>query len=285
MHTTMTRNRAIFVYGTILILLLQIPTYFLLRLDAEGLLLYALLLLLIVLTLWRGIVFGLISSLVLIFITGSTLLYSGISGSMTFLNPSFSMQLFFLYGIMLLLLILCTGKLHELMKKQENYIKKLQEDVRKYVAIDVETGFENETRMQISVNEEMRRADRQKQTFVFMVLKIENYRKFQQLYGAKEIQHFWQQLSQKIQQTIRLTDKKFRFSEDHIGLLLIDTTDKHMEVIYAKLDQALKNHQLLKGKWVTISYKTSYFTYQPLQESSFDELLKDLEREMKTSAL
>ncbi len=35
MHTTMTRNRAIFVYGTILILLLQIPTYFLLRLDAD----------------------------------------------------------------------------------------------------------------------------------------------------------------------------------------------------------------------------------------------------------
>lgn len=285
MRTTMTRNRAIFVYGTILILLLQIPTYFLLRQDAEGLLLYVLLLLLIVLTLWRGIVFGLISSLVLIFITGSTLLYTGISGSLTFLNPAFSMQLFFLYGIMLLLLILCAGKVHELMKDQENYLKKLQEDVRNYVAIDVETGFDNETRMYISVNEEMRRADRQKQTFVFMVLKIENYRKFQQLYGAKEIQHLWQQLSQRIQQTVRLTDKKFRFREDHIGLLLIDTTDKYMEVIYDKLDQALKNHQLLNGKWVTISYKTSYFTYQPLQESTFDELLKDLEREMKTSAL
>ena len=51
-----------------------------------------------------------------------------------------------------------------------------------------------------------------------------------------------------------------------------------MEVIYDKLDQALKNHQLLNGKWVTISYKTSYFTYQPLQESTFDELLKDGKR-------
>lgn len=101
----------------------------------------------------------------------------------------------------------------------------------------------------------------------------------------KKYNIFGNSFRKKIQQTIRLTDKKFRFSEDHIGLLLIDTTDKHMEVIYAKLDQALKNHQLLKGKWVTISYKTSYFTYQPLQESSFDELLKDLEREMKTSAL
>ncbi|WP_249661829.1 diguanylate cyclase domain-containing protein, partial [Lysinibacillus fusiformis] len=89
---------------------------------------------------------------------------------------------------------------------------------------------------------------------VFMVLKIENYRKLQQLYGAKEVQHLWQQLSQRIQQTVRQTDKKFRFREDHIGLLLIDTTDEHMEVIYDKLDQALKNHPLLNEKWVTLLY-------------------------------
>ncbi|MEK4171531.1 diguanylate cyclase [Lysinibacillus sp. FSL L8-0312] len=285
MRTTMTKNRAILVYGTILILLLQIPAYFLLRQDVEGLLLYMFLMLLLVLTLWRGTVFGLISSLVFIFITGSTLLYTGISGSMTFLNSTFSMQIFFIYGIILLLLILCAGKMHELMKEQENYLKKLQEDVRKYVAIDVETGFDNEARMYISVNEEMRRADRHKHTFVFMVLKIENYRKFQQLYGAKEVQHLWQQLSQRIQQTVRQTDKKFRFREDHIGLLLIDTTDEHMEVIYDKLDQALKNHQLLNEKWVTLRYKTSFFTYHPLKESTFDELLEELEREMKTSAL
>ncbi|WP_230874992.1 diguanylate cyclase domain-containing protein [Lysinibacillus cavernae] len=281
----MTRNRAIFVYGTLLILLLQIPAYFLLRQDVDGLLLYIFLMLLIVLTLWKGTVIGLISSLVFIFITGTTLLYTGISGTVTFLSPSFSMQMFFAYGILLLLLILCAGKVHELMKEQENYLRKLQADVRNYIAIDVETGFDNETRMRISVNEEMRRADRHKHTFVFVLLKLENYDKFQKLYGAKEAQHLWQQLSLKIQQTVRQTDKKFRFRENYIGLLLIDTTDLHMEVIYDKLDQALKNHQLLNGRWVTLSYKTSFFTYHPLMESTFDERLAELEREMKTSAL
>jgi len=195
------------------------------------------------------------------------------------------MQMFFAYGILLLILILCAGKGHELMSEQGNYLKKLQEDVRNYVAIDVETGFDNETRTRISVNEEMRRADRHKHTFVFMVLKLENYDKFQKLYGAKEVQHLWQQLSQRIQQTVRQTDKKFRFRENHIGLLLIDTTDQHMEVIYDKLDQALKNHQLVNGKWVTLNYKTSFMTYRPLMETTFDELLTELEREMKTSAL
>jgi len=36
MRLTMNRNKAIFIYGSILILLLQIPAYFLLRQDAEG---------------------------------------------------------------------------------------------------------------------------------------------------------------------------------------------------------------------------------------------------------
>ncbi|WP_341299760.1 diguanylate cyclase [Lysinibacillus sp. FSL H8-0500] len=285
MRTMMNWNRAIFLYGALLILLLQIPSYFLLRLSAEGLLLYGLLLVLLLVTLWKGTVLGLISSLVFIFITGSTLLYMGLSGTTIFLNASFSMQMFFAYGIMLLLLILCAGKVHELMKEQENYLKKLQEDVRNYVAIDVETGFENETRMRISVNEEMRRSDRHKHTFVFIVLMLENYDQFQQLYGAKEVQHLWQQLSHKIQQTVRTTDKKFRFRENYIGLLLIDTSDQHMEVIYDKLDQALKNHQLFNGKWVTLSYKTSFFTYYPLMDATFDVLLAELERELKTNAL
>lgn len=285
MRTTINRNKAILGYGILLILLLQLPAYFLLRQNAEGLLLYTFLMILIVLTLWRGTVFGLVSSLVFIFITGSTLLYTGIAGAVIFLNPTFSMQMFFAYGILLLILILCAGKVHELMSEQGNYLKKLQEDVRNYVAIDVETGFDNETRMRISVNEEMRRADRHKHTFVFMVLKLENYDKFQKLYGAKEVQYLWQQLSQRIQQTVRQTDKKFRFRENYIGLLLIDTTDQHMEVIYDKLDQALKNHQLVNGKWVTLHYKTSFMTYRPLMETTFDELLTELEREMKTSAL
>lgn len=123
MRTMMNWNRAIFLYGALLILLLQIPSYFLLRLSAEGLLLYGLLLVLLLVTLWKGTVLGLISSLVFIFITGSTLLYMGLSGTTIFLNASFSMQMFFAYGIMLLLLILCAGKVHELMKEQENYLK------------------------------------------------------------------------------------------------------------------------------------------------------------------
>ncbi|MFJ7668357.1 diguanylate cyclase domain-containing protein [Lysinibacillus sp. NPDC097195] len=285
MRTAIKWNKTIFLYAILLILLLQLPSYFLLHQDSESLLLYIFLLLLVLVTLWRGTVTGLISSLLFIFISGSTLLYIGMTESVAMLSKAFSMQLFLLYGVVLLLLVLCAGKIHELLKAQENYIKNLQRDVKNFVAIDVVTGFENESRMHVVVNEEMRRADRHQHTFVFIMLKLENYEKFKKLYGFKEAQYLWKQLAEKIQQSVRQTDKKFRYRENYLALLLIDTSDQYIDIIYDKLDQALKNHQLLNKRWVTLSYKTSYFTYTPQMEQSFDDLLAEMEREMRSSAL
>ncbi|MFJ7649115.1 diguanylate cyclase domain-containing protein [Lysinibacillus sp. NPDC097279] len=285
MRTAIKWNKAIFVYGVLLILLLQLPAYFLLHQDSESLLLYIFLILLVIITLWRGTVTGLISSLVFIFISGSTLLYIGLTGSIALLSTAFSMQLFLAYGVVLLLLVLCAGKIHELLMAQEKYMKNLQQDVKNFVAIDVETGFDNESRMRVIVNEEMRRADRHQHTFVFIMLKLENYEKFKKLYGFKEAQYLWRQLAEKIQQSVRQTDKKFRYRENYLGILLIDTSEQYIDIIYEKLDQALKNHQLLNKRWVTLSYKTSYFTYTPQMDQSFDDLLAEMEREMKTSAL
>ncbi|MFJ7664242.1 diguanylate cyclase domain-containing protein [Lysinibacillus sp. NPDC097162] len=285
MRTAIKWNKAIFLYGILLILLLQLPAYFLLHQDIESLLLYIFLVLIVILTLWRGTVTGLISSLLFIFISGSTLLYIGMTGSVALLSNAFSMQQFLAYGVVLLLLVLCAGKIHELLLAQEKYMKNLQQDVKNFVAIDVETGFDNESRMRVIVNEEMRRADRHQHSFVFIMLKLENYEKFKKLYGFKEAQYLWKQLAEKIQQSVRQTDKKFRYRENYLAILLIDTSDQYIDIIYEKLDQALKNHQLLNKRWVTLSYKTSYFTYTPQMDQSFDDLLAEMEREMKTSAL
>ncbi len=285
MRTAIKWNKAIFLYGILLILLLQLPAYFLLHQDIESLLLYIFLVLIVILTLWRGTVTGLISSLLFIFISGSTLLYIGMTGSVALLSNAFSMQQFLAYGVVVLLLVLCAGKIHELLLAQEKYMKNLQQDVKNFVAIDVETGFDNESRMRVIVNEEMRRADRHQHSFVFIMLKLDNYEKFKKLYGFKEAQYLWKQLAEKIQQSVRQTDKKFRYRENYLAILLIDTSDQYIDIIYEKLDQALKNHQLLNKRWVTLSYKTSYFTYTPQMDQSFDDLLAEMEREMKTSAL
>ncbi len=272
-------------YGTLLLLLMQIPLFVLFDKGREGQILYLFLVVLVILTIWKGAITGLISSLILIFVSGSILLYMSIAGTISTINDAFSIQLFLVYGVLLLVLILCAGKVNELLLLQEQRISHLQQSVNRFVAIDVETGFDNETRMYLTVNEEMRRANRYKHQFIFILLRLENYKQFEQLYGVNEVQHLWKQLAEKVQQTVRQTDKKFRFGDNQIALLLTDTSDEFIDVVYEKLDYVLKNHQLLNGRWVTLSYKTSYFLYTSQVERSFEELLTDLEREMRTNEL
>lgn len=272
-------------YGTLLLLLMQIPLFVLFDKGREGQILYLFLVVLVILTIWKGAITGLISSLILIFVSGSILLYMSIAGTISTINDAFSIQLFLVYGVLLLVLILCAGKVNELLLLQEQRISHLQQSVNRFVAIDVETGFDNETRMYLTVNEEMRRANRYKHQFIFILLRLENYKQFEQLYGVNEVQHLWKQLAEKVQQTVRQTDKKFRFGDNQIALLLTDTSDEFIDVVYEKLDYVLKNHQLLNGRLVTLSYKTSYFLYTSQVERSFEELLTDLEREMRTNEL
>lgn len=282
----MTKNsKSIIIYGILLLLFNQIPTFMLMNKGKVGLLLYICLLFIIALTVLRGVVIGLVTSLVFIFITGSTLLYLGIVKETSLTNNDITMQLFFVYGISLLLLILFTGKIHEAIKSQDNEMRKLKVDIERFIAIDVDTGFDNETRMRVTVNEEMRRTDRYGGEFVFISISIENYDKFEQLYGANEVQHLWKELARKITKNLRLTDKKFRYGISRIGLLLPNTSDQYIDTIYEKLSTTLKDHQLLSKRMVSLRYKTSYFLYTPQLTQTFDEFLVDLEREMKINDL
>lgn len=264
---------------------MQIPMFMLLNRGEEGLLLYILLIVIIILTIWKGAVAGLINSLVLIFCSGTILLYMRIAGTISTISATFPLYLFFIYGALLLILILCAGKVRELLLLQDQYIQHLERDVSRFVAIDIETGFDNETRMYSTVEEEMSRTDRSKHNFVFILLRLENYKQFKQLYGVNEVHHLWKELAMKIQKTVRQTDKKFRYGDNQIALLLTDTSSEFIDVVYEKLDQALKSHQLLNGNWITLRYKTSYFVYTSQVEQSFEELLLSLEREMRTNEL
>ncbi|GEL04529.1 MULTISPECIES: diguanylate cyclase domain-containing protein [Rummeliibacillus] len=276
--------RELFGFGALFIILSQLPPYFLLNGENTRLLLYILLLLIFFFTLWRGLVAGLISSLIYLFITGTALIYTEFSGEAVS-TTRMPLQLFLGYGIVLLLGVLAAGKIQGILVTQQEYNKRLQQDIKNFVAVDPETGFDNEMRMRLTLNEEMRRADRYHHTFTFILLKLENYSQFKKLYGMKEANNLWKQLALRITGKLRHIDKKFRYQQNEIGLLLTETSDASIDIIYQKLDDILKNHQLLNGKWITLQYKTSYITYTPNSERTLDELLGEMEREMRTSEL
>lgn len=265
---------------TILILLLQIPSYFMLNYEREGILLYIFLIILIIVSLFFGTVTGLVFSLIFIFIIGSVLLYFNFTNSAIAISFTMPVQLFLVYGLMLIVLVLIAGRLQEIIIAQEKINQRLQEEVRNFVAVDVETGFDNNYRMGMAIKEEMMRVDRYGKSFILILLQIDHLKDFNRLYGDKETKHLLQGLAQTMDKAMRLTDKKFRYDTDRFAILLTETGGNSIDLVIDKLASKIKTHQLLNHKYVTLTFRTGYFVYEPKLDTSYEEIINRVESEM-----
>ncbi|MGE7923500.1 diguanylate cyclase domain-containing protein [Viridibacillus arvi] len=278
-------NKQTLLLITILILLLQIPSYFMWDYESEGILLYIFLIILIIVSLILGTVTGLIFSLIFIFIIGSALIYFNYTDSSIANSFTMPIQLFLVYGLMLIVLVLIAGRLQEVIIAREKLNQRLQEEVRNFIAVDVETGFDNNYRMGIAITEEMMRVDRYGKSFTLILLQIDHLKDFNRLYGAKETKHLLQGLAQTMDKAMRLTDKKFRYDTDRFAILLTETGGDSIDLVIDKLASKIKTHQLLSGKYVTLTFRTGYFVYEPKLDTSYEEIISRIESEMVSHEL
>jgi len=246
----------------VLLVSTQIPAYILLKEGTAGLLLYGFLILLLIVALVMGPVTGLFSSLLFIFIIGSILFYLNRPNATVSFDPAaFPLPLFLGYGFVLIILILLAGRIHDQIVHQGKRNRELEDDIRQFVAVDVETGFDNKSRMITEIQAEMKRIERYGNTFTLVLLQLDYFEDFKQLYGDKETKHLLFSLAQAMQQTMRSTDRKFRYESDRFALLLTNTDDHSVEIVFGKLAERIKTHQLLTGKYVTLSFRSGYVVY------------------------
>lgn len=265
---------------------LQLAVFYFAQQGQTGILLSIFLLLLTVLALVAGPVVGLMSSLIAIFVMGTFLIILYLQPT-TFIGPlSFSLQELLLFGFMLLLTALVAGVIHDRVVEQNKYIRKLQKEMRELVAVDSETGFDNRHRMEGELDMEIGRVNRYDGTFTLILLKMEFLEDFHNLYGDKEHMHLLISLAQHMQSVIRSTDRKYRYDADRFALLLTHTDDAFIDVVFEKLKKALQNHQLLSGKYVTLTFRVAYEVYTKEKNMhSHTELIEQLESEMLSREL
>lgn len=265
-----------------LLVSMQIPAYLLLQEGTSGLLLYVFLNLLLAVALLTGPVAGLFSSLIFIFIIGSVLFYVNRPNSTLLIESSpFPLPLFLGYGLVLIILVLIAGSIHDKIICQGKKNRELQEEIRQFVAIDVETGFDNKHRMAAEVQAEMRRIERYGNKFTLVLLQLDHLEDYKHLYGEKETKHLLSSLAQAMQQTMRSTDRKFRYAADRFALLLTNTDDHSLDSVFEKLANRMTTHQLLNGKYVTLSFRSGYTVYEQDEPSQDYQLLfSQVESEM-----
>ncbi len=287
MKTFFNMERQVLFLLSVLLVSVQILFYFLLREGMTGILLSGFLLLLIVIALLTGPVVGLFGSLLFIFIVGSLLIYWALPSVTTSFDAIIIPLPHLLgYGVVLIILVLIAGHIHDRIIDQGRITRKLQNEFRQFVAVDVETGFDNEYRMAIEIEAEMKRIDRYNGEFTLFLLQIDHLAEFQQLYGEKEKVHLLTTLSQTMRETMRLTDRKFRYAADRFALLLTQTDDLSVEVIYAKLAENMTTHRLRNGKYVTLSFRSGHGVYdKDATVREYRALFSQVESEMVTREL
>ncbi|MGE6632076.1 GGDEF domain-containing protein [Bacillus sp. NPDC077027] len=273
------------IYSMMLFMLIGITLffYYFTAYDLEGMMLIGLALV----VLGCGIIFGMLPSLILtliiLFFVGSAMFWSQL-GDTDMLFSNQTLQDFVVWGASLLFFALSAGSIHELISTMQQTIEKQQFEMKQFVAIDSTTGFDNAERMMLELSEEMKRAERYKQSFVFILLHMHYAKEFKALYGEKEMLHLFQQLSTKIRASVRETDKKFRLSEERIGLLLTHTPEEHVPIVLEKLKETLQKHVLLNGHHVTLTFHVCHLTSSSAYRTP-DQFLEELENELMMNEL
>lgn len=167
--------------------------------------------------------------------------------------------------VVLLIAALLSGLISLRVKTIFNEKEQLEEQIRTLVATDPVTGFDNKTRLWNELEAEFSRSKRYHHVFSFLIIKMNHFDQFQNLYGKNEMTNLLEHISEKMYTYSRKSDLKFRVEKDEFALLLTGTPIEHIEVVIKKIDEAIRTFRLSNNKLVTLSFE---YGYSSLTESA-----------------
>ncbi|MCY8179697.1 GGDEF domain-containing protein [Bacillus paralicheniformis] len=247
--------------------------------QSESILIICITLAIIAAGIWLGSIYALAGTIIVLFVLGTLMMFLHTDAS-----SETELQTLVIWGIALLLFSFMSGRIHDIAIGLHRSVKHLQDEINSFVAIDRVTGFDNKQRMKLELSEEIKRAERYGNSFVFLLLQMHYFKEFKSLYGEKETDRLFQFVSSQIRSCVRETDKKFRPAEERFGILLTHTPAEHMPAVLEKLKKQLDTYQLKNGKYVTLTFHVCHLSYQNNLKTA-EQFLEELENEMMMNEL
>ncbi|AGN38536.1 GGDEF domain-containing protein [Bacillus paralicheniformis] len=247
--------------------------------QSESILIICITLAIIAAGIWLGSIYALAGTIIVLFVLGTLMMFLHTDAS-----SETELQTLVIWGIALLLFSFMSGRIHDIAIGLHRSVKHLQDEINSFVAIDRVTGFDNKQRMKLELSEEIKRAERYGNSFVFLLLQMHYFKEFKSLYGEKETDRLFQFVSSQIRSCVRETDKKFRPAEERFGILLTHTPAEHMPAVLEKLKKQLDTYQLKNGKYVTLTFHVCHLSYQNDLKTA-EQFLEELENEMMMNEL
>lgn len=172
--------------------------------QSEGALILCITFVVIAAGIWFGPIYALAVTLIVLFVLGTLMMFFQTG------QAEEGLRMLVVWGIALLLFSFISGRIHDIAAELRRSVTRLQSEIKSFVAVDRVTGFDNKQRMKLELSEEIKRAERYGNSFVFLLLHMHYFKEFKSLYGEKETDRLFQYVSQQIRSSVRETDKKFR---------------------------------------------------------------------------
>ncbi|GAA4721934.1 GGDEF domain-containing protein [Brevibacillus fulvus] len=223
-----------------------------------------------------GLLVGLGSALLALFLFGSLLVFSDFFS----LPFQLSVKEIILWMMAFIAAASLTGLLHRVLTGILEENREMKQKFADFVTIDEWTGFDNEKRFYYDMEEEFNRSRRTGVPFSLLIVEILYYDQYLVLYGEKETAHLMKEMAEKLRSKTRITDRKFRIGDGSFAILLCNCNAENGELVIRKVEQLLKRHTLeTKRKQVelTISfglaeYREEYSEYMEMVEHARKEL-------------
>ena len=272
-------SQKMFAYMTGLAAALALFIHYVSAPQSESILIICITLAIIAAGIWLGSIYALSGTIIVLFVLGTLMMFLHTDAS-----SETELQTLVIWGIALLLFSFMSGRIHDIAIGLHRSVKHLQDEINSFVAIDRVTGFDNKQRMKLELSEEIKRAERYGNSFVFLLLQMHYFKEFKSLYGENETDRLFQFVSSQIRSCVRETDKKFRPAEERFGILLTHTPVEHMPAVLEKLKKQLDTYQLKNGKYVTLTFHVCHLSYQNDLKTA-EQFLEELENEMMMNEL
>ncbi|WP_024120264.1 diguanylate cyclase domain-containing protein [Bacillus halotolerans] len=283
MKRSFNESQKLYAYLSGLIAALSLFIFYVSAEQSEGFLIICITFVVIGAGIWFGPIYALAVTLIVLFVLGTLMMFFQ-TGQAVMFSAEDGLRKLIVWGIALLLFSFISGRIHDIAAELRHSVKRLQSEIKSFVAVDRVTGFDNKQRMKLELSEEIKRAERYGNSFVFLLLHMHYFKEFKSLYGEKETDLLFQFVSRQIRSSVRETDKKFRPSDERFGIVLTHTPAEHMPAVLTKLKKQLDTYQLTNGKYVSLTFHVCYLPYRRDIRTA-DQFLEELENEMMMNEL
>ncbi|MFD3157717.1 GGDEF domain-containing protein [Haloimpatiens sp. FM7330] len=216
---------------------------------------------------FRGIIFGLLISTFIIFSYATYMIYVSM-----FLGKTISTSIY-MWMVTIPLSAFVSGRLSLSINSLQKINYDLQKEYKELVTIDKTTGLSNIKLFYEYLDKEISKTKRYKNTLSLMVIYIQYYEELNNILGKNKMKEILKEVSKCVKFFTRNEDERYVLSKDRIAIIMPNTDVKGAELVKGRIKNSIKDINLKvkeEDKNINLDVKIGVLQYNSNINGAFE---------------